>query len=106
MIVVTGALQRQRRMVVEMNRGNTYENKINKAMKVLKVVLNIFMWRVNGVHIFLFYVISDSEETAMLIHSTFGYFITFLIVYALYRMAKKLIFHIDTMNKESNSKEV
>ena len=78
------------------------KNKINKAMKVLKVVLNIFMWTCGMVFILFL----DSEETAMLIHSTFGYFITFLIIYALYRMAKKLIFHIDTMNKESNSKEV
>lgn len=82
------------------------KNKINKAMKVLKVVLNIFMWTCGMVFILFLFYDTDSEETAMLIHSTFGYFTTFLIVYALYRMAKKLIFHIDTMNKESNSKEV
>ena len=82
------------------------KNKINKAMKVLKVVLNIFMWTCGMVFILFLFYDTDSEGTAMLIHSTFGYFITFLIIYALHRMAKKLIFHIDTMNKESNSKEV
>lgn len=68
------------------------KNKINKAMKVLKVVLNIFMWTCGMVFILFLFYDTDSEETAMLIHSTFGYFITFLIIYALYRMAKKLLF--------------
>lgn len=65
------------------------KNKINKAMKVLKVVLNIFMWTCGMVFILFLFYDTDSEETAMLIHSTFGYFITFLIIYALYRMANR-----------------
>lgn len=65
------------------------KNKINKAMKILKVVLNIFMWTCGMVFILFLFYDTDSEETAMLIHSTFGYFITFLIIYALYRMANR-----------------
>lgn len=71
------------------------KNKINKAMKVLKVVLNIFMWACGMVFILFLFYDNDSEETAMLIHSTFGYFITFLILYVLYRMVIKIIFRID-----------
>lgn len=79
------------------------KNKINKAMKVLKVVLNIFMWACGMVFILFLFYDNNSEETAMLIHSTFGYFITFLILYVLYRMAKKIIFRIDNtdFNKDA-----
>jgi predicted membrane protein len=79
------------------------KNKINKAMKVLKVVLNIFMWACGMVFILFLFYDNDSEETAMLIHSTFGYFITFLILYVLYRMVIKIIFRIDNtdFNKDA-----
>ena len=79
------------------------KNKINKAMKVLKVVLNIFMWACGMVFILFLFYDNDSEETAMLIHSTFGYFITFLIPYVLYRMVIKIIFRIDNtdFNKDA-----
>lgn len=79
------------------------KNKINKAMKVLKVVLNIFMWACGMVFILFLFYDNDSEETAMLIHSTFGYFITFLILYFLYRMVIKIIFRIDNtdFNKDA-----
>lgn len=79
------------------------KNKINKAMKVLKVVLNIFMWACGMAFILFLFYDNDSEETAMLIHSTFGYFITFLILYVLYRMVIKIIFRIDNtdFNKDA-----
>lgn len=79
------------------------KNKINKAMKVVKVVLNIFMWACGMVFILFLFYDNDSEETAMLIHSTFGYFITFLILYVLYRMVIKIIFRIDNtdFNKDA-----
>ena len=79
------------------------KNKINKAMKVLKVVLNMFMWACGMVFILFLFYDNDSEETAMLIHSTFGYFITFLILYVLYRMVIKIIFRIDNtdFNKDA-----
>ena len=79
------------------------KNKINKAMKVLKVVLNIFMWACGMAFILFLFYDNDSEETAMLIHSTFGYFITFLILYVLYRMVIKIIFRIENtdFNKDA-----
>jgi len=68
------------------------KNKINKAISILKVVLNIFMWTCGMVFILFLFYDTDSEETAMLIHSTFKYFITFLVIYVWCRMAKKINF--------------